>query len=622
MKLKLLDVNKFTKGLTPVTSTELKTKSGEPSPEGLFSEKIFGIEGSLDRSKRYSFIHLNAMIIHPAAYKLLIRIDRRIEKFLNTEQSFSLDSQNQLIIDDKGVTGTTEFIKMYPNIELKAGTPAREKIIKVINDAYKQGSLFIDKLPVIPPDLRPMYEDEGGNLVLDEINNIYLNIMRKASQIKTVGKGSALFNLLNFYLQNAVNEHDKYIRTKISKKSGLIRMNMLGKRVDFSARAVITPGPNLKVNEIGVPLRIAVTLFQPFLIHYILFSKKYPRQAELEEEVKNYTDSELSVDTVNRVIKSLKSGDKVPQALYDLFFEACEIVMKDRVVLAKRDPALHDGSYRAFYPVLVHGNTMQICTLQVGGFNADFDGDQMALFHPLTKQAQQEAKDKMMAGKGSKHSGHVTFEISKEMAAGLYTMTKNKQKSNSPIALSREDIVKATDPYIRVKYRGRTTTMGRAIFNSLFPGDWPFMDVLVTKKFVNNLIPQIIDKYGDEKARDIFSNIERVGFKFATIMAPTITLDMLEIPASILRIKEKIPGSTPEEADRLLKEAEKLMIQHLKDTGLYDLVESGSGKGWGQPRQILVAKGVIADPKGNLLPPIKGSFADGLQTTEYFSAVI
>ena len=621
MKLKLLDVNRFARGLTPVTTAELKTRAGEYHPDGLFSEKIFGIESNiLDRSKKFSYINLNAMIVHPAAYKLLIRIDRRIENFLNTEISYSLNSDGFMVEDKNGVVGINEFIKLFPKMNLKSGTPQREKIIQVLLDAYKKDSLFIDKLPVIPPNLRPLNIDEDGNMILDEINNIYINIIRKASQIKTVGTGSALFDILNFYLQTAVNDHDKFVRTKISKKSGLIRSTMLGKRVDFSARGVITPGPQLNVNEVGVPLRMAVSLFQPFLIHYLLYSKKYPYSEDLEIEVKLYTENELSVDTVDRVIKAIKAGDKIPQKLYDLFFDATQIVMKGRVVLAKRDPALHDGSYRAFTPVLIHGDVIQICTLQVGGFNADFDGDQMALFHPLTKQAQQEAKDRMMNGKGSKHSGHVTYEISKEMAVGLYVMTKNKPKFNSPIAVTKEDLIKATDPYIRVKFRNKVTTMGRAIFNAAFPSDWPFMDELVTKKYVNGLITKIIDKYGDEKANQIFSDVEKIGFKFSTIMAPTLTIDILEMPDSILRIKEKIEGSSPEDAERLIAEANKLMINHLKDTGLYDLVESGAGKGWGQPSQILVAKGIISDPKGNVLPPISGSFADGLQTKEYFSA--
>lgn len=618
--MKLLNVEKFTRGLTPVTSTELKTRTGDLHPEGLFSEKIFGVEGSLDRSKRYSFIELNTKVVHPAAYKLLKRIDARIESFLNTEGSYSVDAEGNLRADDNGVSGMTEFIKLFPKIKLRGGTAARDKIIKVIEEGNKEGSLFIDKLPVIPPDFRPAYTDEKGNDIVDELNNYYVKIIRKAAQVKSVGAGGALFDLLSFYLQVAVNEHDQYIRTKIAKKNGIVRSNMLGKRVDFSARGVITPGPQLDVNEVGVPLRSAVALFQPFIVHYLLFSKKYPYKEALEEEVKKFTESELSVDTVNRVIKSIKVGDKVPDKLEKLFKQAAEVVMKGRVVLLKRDPALHEGSYRAFNPVLVEGHTIQLCTLQVGGFNADFDGDAMAIFHPLTKEAQQEARERMMRGVGSKNSRYVTFELSKEMLAGLYTMTKNVKRGSSPIAVSEADLEKATDPYIPVKYRGKATTMGRAIFNSAFPPNFKFIDQIVTKKTVNGLIPEIIDQYGDEVAEKVFSKLEKIGFKFATIISPTLTLDMLQMPDSIERIRKQLKNASPGEADKLLKEGEKIMIQHLKDTGLYDLIESGAGKGWGQPRQILVSKGVISDPKGNVLPPIEGSFAEGLKTTEFFNA--
>jgi len=620
MPLTLLDVDKFARGLTPVTSTELKTKTGEPSPNGLFSEKIFGVEGSLDRSKRFSYFELNVKVIHPEAYLLLTRIDKRLVSFWSTEGAYSLDDQGYLVFDDNGVNGISEFIDMFPTMKLKGGTPDREKIVLLLKDANKKGTLFIDKIPIIPPDLRPMYTDENNNLIIDELNNVYLNIMRKAVQVKSVGKGSALYKLLNFYLQQAVIEHDKYIRKKISKKSGLIRANMLGKRVDFSGRAVITPGPDLKVNEVGIPLRMAVSLFQPFLVHYLLFSKKYPHNDELEKEIKSFTESELSVDTVNRVIKSIKSGDKIPPALRKLFFDATEIVMQGRVVLLKRDPVLHDGSYRAFYPRLREGDTIQLCTLQVGSFNADFDGDQMGVIHPLTKQAQEEARTKMMRGSGSKNAESVNFEISKEMNVGLYMLTRDIKRKASPIGVTKELIEKSTDPYIPVRYKGKTTTIGRVIFNETFPQGFDFIDKTITKKIVNGLIPKVIDKYGDDIAGEVFSKLKDLGFKFATITAPSFTLDMIDMPDSILRIKEKLKDSSPEEAEKLLKEAEKIMINHLKDTGLYFLIESGSGKGWGQPRQILVAKGIISDPKGNLLAPIKGSFAEGLQTTEFFNA--
>jgi DNA-directed RNA polymerase beta' subunit len=623
MKLKLLDVDDFSKGLIPVISMELRTKSGQPHPEGLFSEKIFGVEGSADREqgKNYSFINLNVYVIHPAMFEFLKRLDRKILLYLSTEESFSITPDGDIISDENGVTGISEFLKSFPQIKFRGGTPVREQLIKMVKDSYKNGTLYINKIPVIPPKFRDMFQDqETKEWVMDELNNVYATIMRKASQIKSIGKQGALFDILNYNLQLAVNMHDKFVRAKISKKSGLIRSQMLGKRVDFSARAVITPGPQLKINEIGVPLRAAVKLFEPFLIHHFLYAKNYPYKQKLEYEVKKYIESDLSVDSLKRVIKSIKAGDEVPPELVQLFWDACQIVMKGRVVLAKRDPALHDGSYRAFTPVLVDGHTIQLCTLQVGSFNADFDGDQMALYHPLTNEAQKEAREKMMRGVGSKNSNAVNYEISKEMCLGLYLMTKPSDRKNSPVGVTIDDLKNATDPYIPVTYRGHKTTMGRAIFNAAFPPELPFYDDVVTKKVVNKLVPSIISKYGDDIAINVFSTLERIGFKFATLGASSFSLDMITVPPIILKMKEKLATMSPEEAQKQISAMEKIMIEHLKDTGLHDWIVSGGGKGWEQPRQMLIAKGVIADPKGNLLEPIRGSFAEGLTTKEYFNA--
>lgn len=614
-----LNVKEFTRNLTPVISPELKTKTGEFDSDGLFSESIFGIEGSIDRSQIFSYILLNTKVIHPAVYILLLRLDKRLKKFFNTEESFSLDINKRLISDDNGFNGIPKFIQIFPNIQFRTETPERQKILQVIRKSYEDNTLFIDKIIVIPPQFRPMYEDQDKNLVIDELNNIYIELIRKAEQIKTVGKQSTLFDLLTFHLQDAVNKHDQFLRSRIAKKHGLIRSSLLGKRVDFSARGVIVPGPDLNMNEIGVPLRMMVALFEPFIIHYVLYSRSYPFRKDLEKEVYDFLNDELSVDTLTRILHSIRNGDKIPESLYKLIFNSTEVVMKGRVVLAKRDPVLHDGSYHAFYPKLINGHVIQMSTLQVGEFNADFDGDQMAIFHPITKEAQEEAS-KLLQLAGSKNPNHVRFELSKEMIAGLYVITKNKPKTNSPITVSEKMLQIETDPYIQVKYRGRITTFGRALVNSVFPTDFPFIDELMSKKLINSLISKVLNKYGQEVASKVFSKLSKIGFKFATIMAPSITIDLFELPDSILRIKEKLTGASPDEADRLLKEAENLLKQHIKDTGLYDLVESGAGKGWNQPRQILIAKGVIADPKGNVLPPIKGSFADGLKTTEYFEA--
>jgi DNA-directed RNA polymerase beta' subunit len=613
-----MDLQRFKKGLKPVTTTELFSKPGEWHPDGLFSETIFGPEESLERKKTFSYIELNAKVIHPTALTLLYRLDQKIEKFLNTEENFVLNKQGRLTIDPNGVTGINEFRKMLPKIKFSNPTGDREKFIKKVTESNKNGTLFIDVLPVIPPEQRVMYQDADGKWIKDEINEYYIGILRKALQIKSASKAGPLFDLLNFELQKAVLEHDQFIRKIIHKKRGLIRSQLLGKRTDFSGRAVITSGPKLKINEIGIPLKLAISLFEPFLIHQILYSGAVD-QKKLNEEIKAFLKLELSVDSLRNVFKSIKSGDKVPESLYKIIFTAAEVVAMKRTVLAKRDPNIHPKSLRAFKPIIVEGTSIQLSTLQVGGFNADFDGDQMAIFHPITDEAQEEIRRKMMKTETGEDSKAVSFAISMEMAMGIYGMMKNVKSTKPAVAINKKDMDNATDPYLPVVYKGKTTTMGKAIVNSILPDSIPWQETPLTKKDINAMIPIIIKKEGEEKAINIFSELKDVGFKFSTLFSPSILLDNLELPDSILEIKQKLKTASIEEVDILLKKAEELLKEHLKGTGIYDLIESGAAKGWMQPRQILVAKGLVADPTGNVLPPISGSFSEGLSNKEYFA---
>jgi DNA-directed RNA polymerase subunit beta' len=619
--IKVLDVNTFVRGLNPVTSTELKTRTGEFNPNGLLSEEIFGVEGSLDRTKKFSYINLNTKVIHPTLYRHIIKLERKLEKMFSTESSFIITAAGEIREDDNGITGIAAFIENFPKIKFRdLDSSARKSLIENLKQAYKDGSLFIDKLPVVPPDVRPVFESEDGELQVDKLNTVYISILRKSFQVKSAGTKGQFFDLLSYGLQLSINDHDRFIQSKIEKKRGLIRGNILGKRIDFAGRAVITPGPDLKVNEIGLPLRFAVSIFQPFIIHQMIFNKKYPFKDELANEVESFTKTELSVESLQRVFKSIKNGDTVPTKLFQLIFDATEIAIKGRAVVAKRDPVIHELGVRAYYPILITGNTIQICTTQVEGHNADFDGDQMAIYHPLTKESQDEIKEKMTRVSGAKNTKSVTFSIGKEMNAGLYVMTKDVKSKESPIEVRQKDLDAATDPYIPVIYRKQLTTMGKALFNSAFPPDFPFVTRTVNKSFVNDLIPVILDRYGQEKTIDIYSKLEKLGFKFATIIAPSLNIDDLDIPPAISRIKERIKTASPEEAFKLIDEGEKILKKHLEGTGLYDLVESGASKGWGQPSQMLISKGVIADPQGRILDPIASSFTDGLKPSEYFKA--
>ena len=621
MPLKFLDLNDFIRNLKPVTSTLIHTRTEDFHPDGLFSERIFGVENSLARKKTFSYIDLNAYVIHPTAFKIITgRLDRRIEKLFSTESKFKIEKDGSLVEDDNGITGISSFIEFFPKIIIRGESEDRDKFINVLKESYKNNTIFINKIPVIPPEQRPIYKDEDGRYTQDKINEFYLTILRKAVQIKSFGSKGTMYDLMNWSLQKSVNDLDEYIKTKVGKKSGLIRSQLLGKRVDFSGRAVIIGSPILKADQIGIPFRLALSLFEPFIIHVLLYSGKIDK-TELEKEVKNFTQLELSINSITIVLKSLKGDDTVPEKLYELFFNAVVLASTDRVVLAKRDPVLHAESVRAFYPVIVRGSSIQISSLVVGGFNADFDGDQMAIFHPLTNEAQEEAKKRMIMARSSSSSTNITFEISKEMCVGLYLLTKDyKKEFKSPIRVTKEDLEHSVNPYIPVIYKNETTTMGKAIFNNCLPKDFRFVNDLVTKKVANKLIFEVIDKYGDETGREVANNLKNVGFKFATLMAPSLNLDEITIPPEIYELKKNLDKASTEEAIELIDKMKKIMIQHLKDTGMYNLVESGSTKGWDQPIQILVAKGVMVDPTGKILPPIKGSLSDGLTSTEYFSA--
>lgn len=617
--IKLLNLNEFTKDLKPVKSQEMFAKGDEFHEQGLFSETIFGPEGSSERKRTYSFIDLNTKVVHPSIMKILERLNRKIKDIISTEMTFEIDKLGDIVYNPNGKTGLSSLIDSFDKIKFSAETPQRKELVKVVNRLYEENTLFIDKLIVLPPDFRPAYKDEKGQWTIDPINDIYLSILRKATQISNVGSGE-IFDILSYWIQRNVNDHDDYIKTKVAKKRGLIRNQILGKRIDFSGRAVITMSVDLDINEIGLPFRLAVKLFEPFILNKLLGSKLIPRN-ELEKEVDSFLNAPLTIDGLIQILKSIQNGDKIPSKLREFIWMATDAAMEGRHVIAKRDPVIHPGSVRGFKPILFDGNTIRICPSQVGSFNADFDGDQMAIFHPLTNEAQEELKDRLMGLNFGASSTSLTFELSKEMYAGLYIITKEYNIKSSPIRISNEDLEKLNDPKINVIFKGTKMSSGQALFNNCFPLDYPSVLKTANKKVVKNIINDLAVKYNPDIVRDSVNKLSRLGFKFATIMAPSLTIDQIELPESILKMKDQIANAkSQEEAMKLVDEAEKKMVEYLKDTGLSYLIESGAGKGWGQPKQLLFAKGFVTGPDGKVLPFIKGSFGEGLTNTEYYNA--
>ncbi len=617
MLIKLMDVNNFCKNLKPIVSSITITRSDEFHEGGIFSEVIFGPLGSSSRTNTYSYIELNCKVIHPTAFVILKQLDRKIIDFLSIEKTFILDENGILQEDKKGENGINNFIKIFNKINFREYSTERKKLADVIKGSFKQGTLFVDKIPVIPPDFRPIYKDNDGRWVQDKMNNFYISLIIRSTSIRPIDVKSPFFDILNYNIQKSVNDLDKFIREKISHKYGLIRSNILGKRVDYSGRAVITCGPEVRGDEIGIPFKMAISLFEPFILHLILYSPTN-RKEIIRKEIENFTKQEASIDAIKKIMTSIKNGDYVPNKLYKIFYEITETSMKGRLVLAKRDPVLHPESVKAFTPILIEGDTIRISNLDVGGFNADFDGDQMAIFHPLSNEAQEDAK-KMTKLVSSTSSYSLGFALSKEACVGLYILTKNYSSKKSPITFNLKERDTYTDPSIPVIYKNKKTTLGKAIFNSCFPSNFTFVDKLITKKEINELFLKLTNRYDREIILKTSFDLQKYAFKFATVFSPSLTLDDLEVPEKIYKLKKKLKNASVEEASKLLNEMKLIMIENLKDTGLYDLVESGSTKGWDQPTQILIAKGIIADTQGNILPTIKSSLSEGLKPIEYFN---
>jgi len=377
--IKLLDLKKYSNSLIPVISPDIfagTSSSGVFHPHGIYSEVIFGSLESKNRMNTFSYINLNAYIIHPVILNILTRLDRKILSYISTASYFDILKDGSLVEVEDGMTGLLSLMNNFKKIKFRGETVDRDRLIKLIEKSYKEGNLFIDKLPVIPPFYREIYQDQSGQWIIDELNEIYSNIIRKTLSVKSqAGTDSVLTDLLYHGIQKAVNIHYDYIKNKIEKKNGIIRNKLMGKRVDFSGFGVITTEPSLKSGEIGIPLRMAVSLFEPFILFLFLRSGRY--KADYLREIFNEykPDMEITVESIKLILKAVRIDDDVPIKVHDLIKEVCEIVAEKRMVISKRDPVLLPESYQGYKPIIFDGDCIRICPVHVGGHNADFDGD-------------------------------------------------------------------------------------------------------------------------------------------------------------------------------------------------------------------------------------------------------
>ena len=393
----------------------------------------------------------------------------------------------------------------------------------------KPSSLTLTILPVIPPDLRPMVQLTGGRFATSDLNDLYRRVINRNNRLKKLIDLNApevirrnemrmLQEAVDALVDNsaarggrAVNATGgrrrlKSISDMLKGKQGRFRQNLLGKRVDYSGRSVIVVGPKLKINECGLPKQMALELFKPFVISWLI-------RGEHAHNIRSAT-------------RLIESGDT-------LVWDALDAVIEGKYVLLNRAPSLHRLSIQAFQPRLVEGKAIHLHPLVANGFNADYDGDQMAVHLPLSKEAQREARELMTASKNllKPADGAPVLSIGQDVVLGNYYITYEKPSAQTDVVKAYSSVYEAEMAYdnkiiqlqtpIRVFAKGeiRNTTLGRVFFNEILPVDYAFDNKVQTKKQLKKVLAKIFDQYGPEETANTADRMKGLAFRFATVAA-------------------------------------------------------------------------------------------------------
>lgn len=547
-----------------------------------------------------------------------------------------------------------ELEKLRIRIEKEKGEKKLATIRRIqylegfIKNGIKPEWMVIRTLPVLPPELRPIIPLSGGKFATSDLNDLYRRIINRNNRLKKlieIGAPDVILRNEKRMLQESVdalidNSHRpskpmmnskrlpyQSLTDDLRGKKGIFRKNLLGKRVDYSGRAVIDGDPSLKFDQCGIPKSVALEMFKPFVIYKLL-------------------DKELAPNV--RVAKDMLEEET------DIIWDLLEEVIKNKPVLLNRAPTLHKYSVQAFYPRLVEGEAIRIHPLVCKAFNADFDGDQMAVHILLTDEAIEEAKKEMMSSQNIVNisNGQVLASPAKDMLIGFYMMTDLVESKNPRIfatsdlaikAYERDDISINEEILVGIKGEAIKTSVGRVIFNSILPEDYPFINERIDNRGVKKIIDKIKSSSDLSVVVELLDNMKALGFKFATDLAFSFAMEDcqvdFDIKSEIKKIEEKDEQLLDNYLQGLITKKEKVNISTNmwddfadelaemawsklpKENSIYQMVESGGNGGKIQARQVLTIKGVVRDSRGNLVAmPIKSNYRDGLSAFEYFVA--
>jgi DNA-directed RNA polymerase subunit beta' len=520
--------------------------------------------------------------------------------------------------------------------------------------------MFLTTIPVIPPALRPMVALEGGRHATSDVNDLYRRVINRNNRLKKLKEIGApdvilrnekriLQEAVDALIDNSIAGQDspamsqaqrralKSLSDNLKSKQGLFRQNLLGKRVDYSGRSVIIVGPTLKLNQCGLPKHMALELFRPFVISKVI-------SRELAYNIRG----------ANKLIE-----EGIPEV-----WAILEEVIKGKYVLLNRAPTLHRLGIQAFMPVLIEGNAIKVHPLVCPAFNADFDGDQMGVYVPLSDVAQHEAATLIAADKNLLKPQNGEPIVSSKMLdiiLGSYWMTSivEGDKGEGKYFASPNEAITAADFDMvsyrakihvlgteKVKYAAYTgkafeTTVGRLLFNATLPAEFPYVNEELTSKKIIALVDTLISQFGIEPIAPVLDRIKDFGYKYATLSGTTWAIDNVLVPkekpeiiAKYRKLAEEVLAQFEEgllsEEERYQKvigiwekakgEIEKALVSTVvKHSSVYDMVTSGARGSMSQVTQMAGMKGMIQNTTGRTIDfPIIPSYKEGLSPIEYF----
>lgn len=633
--------------------TKLKTLQNEEARDALKTR--------FDETKKEIDSIKQGVVLDEATFhKFSIKYSTLFEARIGAEAIF--DIFNQLDVP--------QLIEELEDQYTRAGAMERAKLDKrlallrgMASSGVRPEWLFMTRIPVVPPAIRPMVALEGGRHASSDLNDLYRRVINRNNRLKklidiqapdvilrnekrilqeavdalidnSIRHGGGAYSVMSAAQRRPLKSLSDYLKSK----QGYFRQNLLGKRVDYSGRSVIVIGPELALDQCGLPKHMALELFRPFVI------------AELLKQELAY-----NIRGAGRLIE-----DGVPEV-----WAILEDIIKHKHVMLNRAPTLHRQGIQAFRPVLIEGNAIQVHPLVCRAFNADFDGDQMAVHVPLSEEAQMEAREIISANKNILKPGSsepVVSEKLLDMALGAYWMTKElpgakgegKYFSSPNDAINAYDYgvidfrakvkVLATDTPKYQQYEGQIfeTTVGRLLFNSVLPSDHSFINEQVVQKTLFQIIIDIIDDRGAEAVPPIVDRLKKFGFRYATLSGTTWGIDDVIVPEQKAAIVAKGHDEEREviehyEEGLLSRDERRRMIVEIwmrtkseiekqlpdtlsQDGSAFEMWQSGARGSMGQIAQMAGMKGLIVNTRGETIEtPVISSFKEGLSPIEYFN---